>query len=332
MFDYSTTKKEEVVCNLCGGDEYSVISRRSKNNLPVVTVLCRNCSFIYINPRMVSEEYDNYYKYYYRGDRNAIKGTTTDTELGENFEHARIFGQALGRRYQEFLKRGLTVDVGSSTGGVLYGLREVVPNLEILGIEPSVAESKLARGRGVPTKTILFENFRDSLSEVPANIICVQSLNHLLSPRGFIAWAYETLEDSGSLLLAVKNFRHQVRRSGSISAGVQIDHPYMFTPETLRAMVESVGFRITVFDVDEGKSQNELLRQRAEGLPRHHVRVVAVKDNNLNKPALVLPNLWKRLELRLSLNPIALKLAYFTRYSRRVARIRRSITRGLGRS
>ncbi len=319
MFDYSKTKKEEISCNLCGRNDFSVIARKSKNNLPVATVMCRNCSLIYINPRMIGEEYDNYYKYFYRVDRNTIKGTTADTELEKNFENARKFGQALGRRYQEFFKPGLTVDVGSSTGGVLCGLREVIPTLKILGIEPSVAESELARNHGVPTKTILFENFRDNLPEAPVNIFCVQSLNHLLDPKGFMTWAYQTLIDGGSLFLAVKNFRHQARRAGSISAGVQIDHPYMFIPETLRSMIGSAGFRIAVFEVDEGKSQEELLNQKAEGLPRHHIRVVAVKDNsdNSKKVALVLPNFWVRFKLRLALSWPILKLFYLIKYSHR---------------
>ncbi|TSC67475.1 MAG: hypothetical protein CEO19_199 [Parcubacteria group bacterium Gr01-1014_73] len=314
MFDYSKTKKETVVCNLCGGERRSVLARLSKNNLPVTTVFCRNCSLIYINPRMVSEEYDNYYKYFYRVDRNAVKGATVDTELERNFENARKFGRALGRRYQKFIKLGLTVDVGSSTGGALYGLREAMPALKILGIEPSVAESELARSRGVPTKTVLFENFRDALPEAPANIFCVQSLNHLLNPKGFMTWAYGALVTGGSLFLAVKNFRHQARRAGSIEAGVQIDHPYMFTPETLRAMIESVGFRVVVFEIDEGKSQSELLAQRAEGLPRHHIRVVAVKAN-LNKVQVVLPSFWVQLKLRLALSRPILKLVYLAKYS-----------------
>ncbi|MEK7107730.1 MAG: methyltransferase domain-containing protein [Patescibacteria group bacterium] len=314
MFDYSKTKKENITCNLCGSDDFSLLAKKSKNNLPVATVMCRNCSLIYINPRMTSEDYDNYYKYFYRVDRNTIKGTTTDTRLERNFENARKFGRALGRRYQKFFKPGLAVDVGSSTGGVLYGLREALPALKILGIEPSVAESELARSRGVPTKTVLFENFRDVLPEVPANIFCVQSLNHLLDPKGFMAWAYEALTAGGSLFLAVKNFRHQARRAGSIEAGVQIDHPYMFTPETLRAMIESVSFRIVVFEIDEGKSQDELLIQRAEGLPRHHIRVVAVKDN-LNKVQVVLPSFWAQLKLRLALSWPILKLFYLAKYS-----------------
>ena len=316
MFDYSKTEKEEVVCNLCGGRRLSVLARRSKNNLPATTVLCRDCSLIFINPRMTAAEYDNYYKNFYRLDRNAIKGTENETDLDRNFENARKFGRALAKRYGKYFSGGLAVDVGSSTGGILYGLREIILTLKIFGIEPSVAESVFARNHEVPTETALFENFGADLPEAPTSIFCVQSLNHLLYPNGFMIWAREKLIDGGALFLAVKNFRHQVRRAGSIEAGVQIDHPYMFTPETLRAMVESAGFTIAEFEVDEGKSQSELLAQRAKGLPRHHIWLVAIKDNS-KKLAQVLPNFWVRLKLRLELNWPILKLFYLIKYVHR---------------
>ena len=316
MFDYSKTKKEKVVCNLCGSDQPVILARRSKNNLPVTTVFCRDCSLIFINPRMTAAGYNNYYKNFYRLDRNAIKGTENETDLERNFENAKKFGRALANRYGKYLNNGLVVDVGSSTGGILFGLREIISTLKIFGIEPSVAESVFARNHGVPTETALFENFRVDLPEAPTSILCVQSLNHLLNPKGFMIWAREKLIDGGALFLAVKNFRHQARRAGSIEAGVQIDHPYMFTPETLRAMVESVGFRIAVFEVDEGKSQSELLAQRAKGLPRHHIWLVAIKDNS-KKLAQVLPNFWVRLKLRLAFSRPILKLFYLIKYVHR---------------
>lgn len=316
MFDYSKTKKEKVACNLCDGNNFSVLAWKSKNNLPAVTVMCRNCSLIYLNPRMMAREYDNYYKNFYRLDRDVIKDTTSETDLAKNFENARKFGRALVKKYGKYLNGGLVVDAGSSTGGLLYGLQEIIPTLKIFGIEPSIAESEFARNHNIPTETALFENFCDPLPEAPTNIFCVQSLNHLLNPKGFITWAYQKLADGGALFLAVKNFRHQVRRAGSIKAGVQIDHPYMFTPETLRAMVEQVGFSVTEFEVDEGKSQNELLAQRAEGLPRHHIRLVAIKDNS-KKARAVLPSFWARLKLRLALGWPILKLFYLIKYAHR---------------
>ena len=295
--------------------------------------MCRRCGLIFISPRMTREGYDEYYKFHYRLDRNTVKGSSNETDLAANFAVARKFGQALARRFRKYWGEGLTVDVGSSTGGILAGLKAEVLALKIFGIEPSVTESNYANAHDVPTKTALFEDFKGGLLEPAANILCVQSLNHLLDPKRFLRWSFENLRDGGHIFLAVKNFRHQVRRAGAIEAGVQIDHVYMFTPETLKAMVESVGFKIVAFEVDEGEPQSVLRAQRAEGIPRHHIRLVARKNGNgLHLKASPLADLkgdafksgrikwWK---LRLSFWLPFVRLVYILKYSHRFSKVRR---------
>lgn len=193
------------------------------------------------------------------------------------------FGVALARRIKQYINaRGAALDVGSSAGGVLHGFRLVFPDLEVIGVESSLAESAYTEERGIPTRPLLFEDFIREDERIFATIMCVRSLNHLLDPRRFFQWSYEHLEDNGRLILAVKNFRHQVRRAGSIAAGVQIDHPFLFVPEALKQFVESIGFIVTYFDVDEDKPSSELKRQRKEGFSVHHMRLVCEKKGGAN--------------------------------------------------
>lgn len=44
------------------------------------------------------------------------------------------------------------------------------------------------------------------------------------------------------LVLVVLNFRHAAKKRGSIKNAVQIDHPYMFLPETLSEFLRLAGF------------------------------------------------------------------------------------------
>ncbi len=327
MFTYDAAKKEKIPCNLCGRRDEVVLSRRTKTGLSATTVMCRNCALIYISPRMTKEGYDEYYKYHYRIHRDAIKGSDNETKLDLNFEAARKFGKAIANKYDSYIGRGFTVDVGSSTGGILYGLREVIPSLSLFGIEPSVAESDYARAKGVPTETALFEDFRRDLRGKAKNVLCVQSLNHLLDPMGFLHWSHEVLDDDGHLFLAVKNFRHQVRRAGFIEAGIQIDHVYMFIPETLSRMVEAAGFKIVALDVDEKKSAAEISEQKKEGFNIHHIRLVARKipmtEGNNGTKADVSYNALVYWKNRLAISRLALKLYYGFWYSRHLAIIRR---------
>jgi hypothetical protein len=153
-----------------------------------------------------------------------------------------------------------------------------------------------------------------------SNILCVQSLNHLLDPEKFLIWSHNSLIDGGHVFLAVKNWRHQVRRMGKLSSGVQIDHVYMFTPETLSLMCKSAGFEVVYIDVDEGKSQKEIKEQKVNGLNTHHIRIVAKKSKIPQK--LEIPkNIY--IKTRLSLTPLFVRFVYIFKYSHRLALLRK---------
>ncbi len=309
LFNYPNAVKETVICDLCGLDVPKTLSHRSKDGFNVFTSICRNCALVYINPRMTKEEYNRYYQSFYRLDRAAKKGQN-DHSLEKNFQEARVFGAAFARRFKNYVQPGLVLDVGSSTGGVLQGIRDEVSGVTLLGVEPSVAESEYAREKGIETENCLFEDFLAKEKGVhPKNIFCIQSLNHLLSPRKFIEWSHKTLDNGGFLFLAVKNFRQQVRRAGSFSSDIQIDHPYMFTPETLRVLVESVGFEIVQFETDEHKTKKERAAQRATGLSTQHIRLVGRKISpNRAFPLGSSLRYWK---IRISLSLFFIKLHHY---------------------
>ena len=314
---YNKGQKEYILCNLCGQDRAVVLTYKSVNDLRSPAVMCKNCGLIYLNPRLTREGYNHYYNEFYRVDRATIKQGTED--INSLFESSYRFGQALAHELSAFIKPGPMLDVGSSTGGVLRAMNESVPGVEPLGVEPSLDEVEFARQHGIATEHALFENW----IEMPEGggkfqtIMCLQTLNHLLDPRKFFMWSYEHLREGGMIVLSVKDWRFQVRRAGSLSAGVQIDHPYMFTPETLKRFLESVGFTIVHLDVDEGKSSRQLEFQRERGLNRHHIRIVGQKTVGVNvSPRSYGPRLYSR--LRLALHPLSVKLWHLVWYSKRL--------------
>lgn len=320
-FNYREKKLESIKCNICEGVDFKIIEKKSVNNLDVQTVMCKNCSLIFINPRMSSKDYDEYYMRFYRKDRAEIKQKTIDqNNLERNFENARKFGKGIISYMGEFVKDGLTIDVGSSTGGILYGMREMRPNLKLLGIEPSLDESNYANEKGVETVRGLFEDVKLDLKEKAMNVLCVQSLNHLLDPKSFLTWAHSILDSDGHVFLAVKNWRHQVRRAGKLSLGIQIDHVYMFTPETLKLLCEVSGFKVVYMDVDEGKNMEDIKIQKQHGLNTHHIRIVAKR---LETP--VKSDFKKTLYLktRMELFKPFVKFMYILKYSNKLAFLRK---------
>lgn len=278
-FNYGAAPKEEVPCNLCGARDARILAQKTGSGRSAITRLCMRCGLMFISPRMTRESYRAYYARGYREDRGNIKGEREEGDLEANFRGARKLGNALVKRFGLYLTPGRTLDAGSSTGGVLVGLREALHGIVPFGLEPSEAEAEFARAKGIPTERALVEDVAERASggEPFANILCVRSLNHLLDPRLFLEWCVRALQPQGRLVLEVKNFRHQARRANSLTAGIQVDHPYMFVPETLRLLVEISGFEVVAFDVDEWKTRAAALAQRSEGLSIHHVRLVARK-------------------------------------------------------
>ncbi len=271
-FDYAAAEYETVPCNLCGRPDYLLLARRDQHGLPVRTCLCKNCGFMYVSPRMTWAWYERYYARAYRIERAKPGSSAASPTFA--FDKGQRFGRALARLIQPHILPGLTIEVGSSSGGVLAGFQSVLPAIEPFGIEPSPDEAAYAEGHGIPTRRALLEEFAEPMAPA-ANIVCVRSLNHLLDPRRFLTWAHGALAPGGKLILAVLDFRHSAKKRGSVRRAAQIDHVSMFTAETLRAFVTAAGFDIKFMDVNESKPIPVLLARRGSGLTGQHLRRVA---------------------------------------------------------
>lgn len=251
IFDYNKMKLEDLPCNLCGADDFKTISQRDRYGFSVNTALCRKCGLIFINPRMGSAEYDNFYQSAYRTileKYHGVRGKKDSQNLDVVFESGRGRGEFLASIFGEHLKAGSTLEVGSSTGGILSGFREKLKeryqkDFDVLGMEPSEEEAAYALKRNIPTHITLFENFSGNLPKIE-NIIIARSLNHLLDPKSFFDWSYKTLPFGGHLIAMVLNFPEFCRNRGKIET--QVDHPFMFADATLKNFARVSGFRISL--------------------------------------------------------------------------------------
>ncbi len=292
-FPYDQAEYEEVPCNLCDRKDAETLSTTGRGGVPVKTVICRFCGLIYISPRMSKEWYRKFYHTGYREETARMKEgeslAATAGGLVKIFSSGLKFGTGLGRQVGSFLGSGLTLEVGSSCGGVLVAFGHVRPDLEVLGIEPSPREATYAESRGVRTIVSLFEDLGDRLPKA-ANIIIARSLNHLLDPKAFFAWAHRWLEPQGRLVIAVQDFRLSAKKKGSLSQATQIDHTYMFTKETLENFIRAAGFEVLFSDTSERKSFHEWTEMRRAGLTDHMRFVVQnAKGAPFSDRAAVLP-------------------------------------------
>ncbi|MDO8500055.1 MAG: class I SAM-dependent methyltransferase [bacterium] len=309
-FPYNQADYEEVPCDLCSGVDTEVLGFSKED--PARAVICRKCGLIFISPRMTKGWYDRFYQEEYRAHGNDVN------DLGARFEKQQRHGRALAEELEPyFFKKGLLVDVGASTGGTLAGLKETFSDFSVLGIEPSEKETAYAKVHGISMHATLIEDIEKKGITIPLAdmVLSTQSLNHFLSPRYFLTWAWQHLKPSGRLILEVKNFRQQARRSSRVENSVQIDHVYMFTPETVREYMAAAGFRVLVFLDDEHLSIPAIRQKQQKGLPGFQIRVVAEKTDQLpfsNIAGAIDPASYEK--IKSSLAAWRLRSLYFLKY------------------
>ena len=275
-FPYESADYEKVSCNFCGRDDSAPLHDRDRNGLNVQSVICKHCGLIYISPRMTTAWYARYYDVEYRAQMARFKGKPlTPHDNAVLFKKASEHGRTLATQVKEFWSQGLTVEVGSSVGGVLNGIRQEI-GVDVLGIEPSPDETGEANQRGIKTHCASIETFGEQIPPA-ANILCSQSLNHFLSPRYFFEWSHRHLTDGGKLVLEVMNFRHVFRHFRWMQRAIQVDHTYMFVPEVLEEFVTHAGFKVLKLEVGEKLSSAEIKRLKKTAMPIFHILLVAEK-------------------------------------------------------
>ena len=254
-FPYHQVIYERPPCNLCGGINFRNICKKDRNGLDVNTAVCTTCGLVSINPRMTPQWYSKYYQKEYRSQMSWNKGFFDEEIIAkyytpEKFYHkARAYAERIYKKVGEYIRPGLMIEVGSSSGGILSYFRDT-SSVRVLGIEPSVDEARYAEGKNIETVIGLFEEV-DKKIEQADTIVCVQSLNHLLSPSEFFRWSYEHLSPQGRLIVDVVNFEALARRIAYLEKVVQIDHVFMFTPRTLRLFAEQAGFLVLFLNADQ---------------------------------------------------------------------------------
>jgi SAM-dependent methyltransferase len=280
LFPYEQADYEGLPCNSCGGVGQRTIAKRDRNGLAVRSVICNHCGLIYLSPRMTPQWYGLYYQKEYRRQMAAFKGQPT----GKPVNHDKMF--AAQRRRGEWLVQYLqrhgqpnparVLEVGSSTGGMLRALADHCGS-QVMGVEPSPVEAQYASAHGVPTEVGLFEQFSLDADRQFDLVICTQSFNHLLDPRGVAERIRACLSPGGLFFLECQDFFAVLQNRSCLEQAIQIDHVFMFTPATLAAIVEAAGFSVLPETLlrDRFQSPAALAAQKEFGVPSLHTRLLA---------------------------------------------------------
>lgn len=237
-------------CSICGKDssklhlegnfkqenlnQFSFASRKEPEPFHLRLYLCESCDLIYANPGLAqsvtNQEYEN---------------AAFDSNIEAGYA-AKTYAKYLPKK-SEITS---ALDIGTGGGEFLFELKKAgVKNLS--GIEPSVSAINTAHEE---IKPFIKQGFFDKNSYSPNQfdlISCFQTLEHVFDPLQLSRDVNSLLKKDGRFFVVSHNFRGKVNQIlGEKSPIYDIEHLQLFSPESLRKMLENAGFsKVEVFPI-----------------------------------------------------------------------------------
>jgi 2-polyprenyl-3-methyl-5-hydroxy-6-metoxy-1,4-benzoquinol methylase len=236
---------QNVKCNLCGADDYTVRFPKGFAQLHRI-VRCNHCGLMYANPqelvdceRFKAEDYPKVFdeeasRQYFRKQH---------AQLPDNEKALRVLNDL-------FPKRGRLLEIGSFCGIFLNRIR--ADGWEVMGLEPDLGAADYSRAKhglnvvdGVLPAPALSERAFDA-------VVMLHVIEHMPNPSGNLREIHRILKPGGVLVVETPRFDSLMfkllgRRERSICNCN--GHIYFFTTPTLRQLLEKNGFEVIRVDL-----------------------------------------------------------------------------------
>jgi SAM-dependent methyltransferase len=216
-------------------DSFAFASRKMPEYMHWRLVACRRCDLLYANPIPDAE------------DLSALYRTASFDSAKEAAYSSQTYGRFLPQIASRLPDRRGAVDIGTGDGAFLHELL-AAGFTEVIGVEPSAAPIEVAAPEVRPL--IRHDIFRpDSFAPSSLSLItCFQTMEHLSNPLAMCTDAWRALKPGGALFLIGHNRRAlSAKLLGRKSPIFDIEHLQLFSPASVKHMLESAGFsRVTV--------------------------------------------------------------------------------------
>lgn len=210
---------------------YSFASRKMPEFMCHRLVRCRSCELIFADDppdqSMLAEAY-----------HAAEFDSVVEAE-----DAAEAYDRALAPILARLPRQEAALEIGTGTGSFLERLAHQGFS-ELIGVEPSLAAiaAAPAHRRGWIREGIFrggdFEAGRFDL------VVCFMTMEHVRDPREIVTAALRLLRPGGALALVTHDYRGIVNRLlGRRSPIIDIEHMQLFSPISIRRLLESSGFR-----------------------------------------------------------------------------------------
>jgi SAM-dependent methyltransferase len=252
----SDIELESPPCNLCGGDDFRLLASGLCDRLlglpgDWAIAECEECGLVQTRPRPDRASIRHFYPDDYElalGAPRARKRAKPLAALAD-LRDAPFRGR-YGRQHvrKPSDDRRELLEIGPAGGANLA--RYVAVGWNVTAVEPSPGLAAIAARRaGIPSDRVVsvpaeeaeFDENRFDL------IVMFHVIEHLHDPVGVLGGARRWLSEGGTLEIGCPNYASLERRLfGRFWIGLDVPrHLYHFTPATLSAMLEKVGFEVT---------------------------------------------------------------------------------------
>jgi SAM-dependent methyltransferase len=215
--------------------EFAFASRKIPEFVHFRMVRCPTCDLLYASPAPDAETVRERYR-------------EAPFDAGTESRHAaHTYARLLRSVLAELPDRSTALDIGAGDGAFLERLLEAGFS-RVVGVEPSRAPVEQARPEIRPLISQSFFGNGDFERESLSLVTCFQTLEHADDPGGLCTAAYALLKPGGAFCTVAHNYRSvQARMLGSRSPIYDVEHMQLYSPRSLRFMLERCGFqRISV--------------------------------------------------------------------------------------
>lgn len=230
---------ESVDCYMCSSTDGQCLV----DEPPFKVIRCRQCSFVYVTPRVPDSHLHLIYQTEYFNSPDAGDfGYSDYTRDREGY--IRTF-QKKARIVQRFKKGGRVLEIGSAAGFFLHAMNEA--GFESDGIEVSEFAANFAR-----TELGMKSVFNGMLHEAPFErgrydvLALWDVIEHLADPGAELIRMREFLKPDGILVMQTQNVEsHFAKLLGAKWQHYKhLEHVYHFSPKTMKDLLAKAGFEI----------------------------------------------------------------------------------------
>jgi SAM-dependent methyltransferase len=253
---------KNIVCNLCGGTDHQLLfkghdrlQRVDDNEFSVVR--CRTCGLVFLNPQPDAQEVSKYYTEnygpYQHGNDAIFAPDPIVSFLRRTFSSHKkpAATERAGSGVQEPSLAYL--DFGCGGGANLERVRLEHPGWHFYGLDNSVAACARVAEKG-------FTIFCDDKNEaaLPDGFFDVIYMSHVIEhvhdPMATLRRIHRALKPTGTLYVGTPNFdSYAAKLFRSFWYALEVPrHLFLFTPVTLKSLLEKAGFKMTKIVFDSG--------------------------------------------------------------------------------